>query len=70
MEFMERFKSHEKSNLHRAAVSACQSLEKGVNIQTLMSKSEVKDTEDSRICLEKIFTTIRELLILLNSLWF
>lgn len=60
---LERFKVHEKSDLHRAAALVCQSLQKGTNVHTVMSKSKSKEMIDSRTCLKKILSTIRYLAV-------
>lgn len=59
---IERFKAHEKSNLHRIATTSV-SLNKATNVPCMLSSQLMKDKQDARICLMKIFESIRFLAV-------
>ena len=57
---LEKFQAHEKSDFHRAAVSLTSWKEKQ-SVSQLISSGYVKQMEENRIALLKIFTTLRYL---------
>lgn len=59
---IERFRSHEKSNLHLSAVTAV-SMHKKTNVSDMLSTQLRNEKADARICLMKIFESIRFLAV-------
>lgn len=59
---IERFRVHEKSNLHRTATTAV-TLHKTTNVSCMLSSQLMKDKSDNRICLMKIFESTRYLAV-------
>jgi hypothetical protein len=58
---LDRFKSHENSDFHKAAVSMIRSTIATVSVSNQMDKIKKKDTTDSRHALKIIFTTLQYL---------
>lgn len=60
---IERFKMHEKSNLHRIAINSIISKTKERSVSELVSNQTAQAKREARHCLIKIFETIRFLAI-------
>lgn len=58
---LERFRCHEKSEMHRNAVEVLTSINKGVNVVAAMSKAKVLEMKTARISLLKIISSIKYL---------
>uniref|UniRef100_H3ADI1 DUF4371 domain-containing protein n=1 Tax=Latimeria chalumnae TaxID=7897 RepID=H3ADI1_LATCH len=58
---MERFGSHEKSNLHRAAISSLGAVKAGVNVTAVCSEAKQKQMKEARSALIKILSSIQYL---------
>lgn len=58
---LDRFKRHEKTTMHRIAVTSVS--RKQTNVSHMISKQLAQEKADARICLDKIFGTIRFLAV-------
>nr|CAH7721623.1 unnamed protein product [Callosobruchus chinensis] len=59
---IERFKKHEKSDVHRFCLLHKTNLERGVNVHSMLSKSKLEDMKTARIALLKMISTLRFLM--------
>lgn len=58
---LERFGTHEKSPIHRAAINATAARDKGVNVAAAMSQGKIKQMSDARTALLAILSSIQYL---------
>lgn len=58
----DRFKNHERTDVHRQAVSSVFN-RKSTNVVSMLSNQLSKDQQDARFCLLKIFETVRFLAV-------
>ncbi|XP_063747545.1 zinc finger MYM-type protein 1-like [Eleginops maclovinus] len=58
---LERFRSHEKSNLHRIAASIVAAANAGVNVAASISAGKLKQMSDARIALLAVLSSIQYL---------
>lgn len=56
---LERFRAHEKGNLHRTAVSIMATTNAGVNVAALLSAGKQRQMADARIALLAILSTLQ-----------
>lgn len=59
---IERFKKHEKSDVHRFCVLHKTNLERGVNVHSMLSKSSLEDMKTARTALLKMISSLRFLM--------
>lgn len=59
---LERFKMHETSEIHRFCVLHKANLERGINVQSMLSKSKLEDMKTARTALLKMISTLRFLM--------
>lgn len=60
---VDSFRSHERSNVHRRAMSSVISHRQGQNVSKMISSKYVQDKSDARVCLIKIIESIRFLAV-------
>lgn len=60
---LERFASHEKSDFHVSCCNKKMSIDKGVNIQSLLSVSKLKDMKSAREALLRMLSSLRFLMV-------
>ena len=58
---LERFKMHEKSDMHRAAAQVVHNINNGVNVSASMSTGKAKQMADARTALMGILSTVQVL---------
>lgn len=56
---LERFRCHEKSNLHRAAVSTASATDAGTNVATALISGKQKQMKDARIALLCVLSSLQ-----------
>jgi hypothetical protein len=59
---IERFKKHEKSDVHCFCLLHKTNLERGVNVHSMLSKRKLEDMKTARITLLKMISTLRFLM--------
>lgn len=58
---IEKFKFHERSEIHRMSVEALNSVDKGINVSAHLVSAKVNEMKENRSILLKLFSTIRYL---------
>lgn len=59
---LQRFQSHEQSDFHKSCCAKKMAISKGVNIQSLMSKSKENEMKSARVSLLRMISSLRYLM--------
>ena len=60
---LQRFASHEKSDFHVSCCTRKSAMDKGVNVQSLMSKGNGRDMKSARVALLRMLSSLRYLMV-------